>query len=72
MNTNQEHLIELENKVYAYEVALQRIAKWYGEFPYTEFNGKECSYESAHGSNGARDYMRNIAKQALEKNYEWV
>ena len=50
--------------------ALQRIADW--DLPDTgKFWDKErlvpASYESLYGSNGARDYIKNIAKEALEK-----
>ena len=27
----------------------------------------DCSYETAYGSSGARDYIRDVAKRALEK-----
>lgn len=53
------------------ESALQRIAKWHGEFPVTGrfFDDKKIiplSYGAAYGSNGERDYMRALAKEALD------
>ena len=53
------------------EAALQRIAKWYGEFPDTGlYWDKEetlkMSYSAAFGSNGERDYMRKVAQDALD------
>lgn len=53
------------------EKALERIAKWNGEFPETgkfwdEQKTRPMSYDVAYGSNGTRDYMRAIARQALD------
>jgi len=53
------------------EAALKRIAKWVGEFPqvdhfYDEEKTKRMSYAAAYGSNGERDYMRNVASKALD------
>jgi len=47
--------------------ALRRIEEWFNEFPMSGkyFDGKELTYGSAFGSNGERDYMRTIAKNAL-------
>lgn len=46
--------------------ALERIAKWRGEFPPASLrDGTPCTYETAKGSNGARDYMREVAREAL-------
>lgn len=50
--------------------ALQRIARWTGEFPDTgQFwdDGSPMSYSAAFGSNGERDYMRQVALDALSK-----
>jgi len=52
------------------EEALRRIEKWFGEFPTTgrfwdNDEKQPMSYGAAFGSNGERDYMRNIAKEAL-------
>jgi hypothetical protein len=46
------------------EKALTRIEEW-SSFPMAESNGEPCSYGVAYGSNGERDYMRGIAKFAL-------
>lgn len=52
--------------------ALEKIEKWFGEFPDTErFWDKNktdpMSYSAAFGSNGERDFMRTIAREALAK-----
>jgi len=45
---------------------LRRIANWFGEFPRVVDAIGETSYGVAYGSNGERDYMRNLAKAALD------
>lgn len=46
--------------------ALQRIACWHGEFPEVKnADGTKSSYSFAYGSNGQRDYMRQVALDAL-------
>ncbi|TAK84344.1 MAG: hypothetical protein EPO20_14745 [Betaproteobacteria bacterium] len=48
--------------------ALERIERWFGEFPptgHTWKDGSTMSYGAAYGSNGERDYMRAVARQAL-------
>lgn len=55
----------------AMKAALTRIEKWHGEFPPTgEFWDAErtrpISYAVKHGSNGERDYMREVARAALK------
>jgi len=48
--------------------ALEKIERWFGEFPSTgEFwkDGTEISYAAQYGSNGERDFMRSIARAAL-------
>lgn len=52
--------------------ALERIARWHGEFPDTgAFWDKEktrpVSFGSEYGSNGERDYMRQLAVDALKE-----
>lgn len=50
--------------------ALQRIEKWNGEFPDTGRtwdDGTPMSYFACHGSNGERDFMREIARAAIDK-----
>ena len=72
MNTSQQEQLQLiadlsiKNK--KYEAALKKISKWFGEFPPTGnfINGRETSYEGDYGSNGARDYMRAVAEEALK------
>jgi hypothetical protein len=49
--------------------ALERIARWHGEFPDTGKTwptGGAVSYAAEYGSNGERDYMRQIAVDALK------
>jgi hypothetical protein len=58
-----EQISELSN-------ALQRIEKWFGEFPSTgQFWDKDqtqpISYAAQYGSNGERDFIREIARVAL-------
>lgn len=58
---SMEKVAEMEN-------ALTRIARWIGEFPETGCtwgDGSPMSYSAAYGVNGERDYMRNLALQAL-------
>jgi hypothetical protein len=54
-----------EGRITALEAALERIARWFGEFPKVESRGEVVSYGTAYGSNGERDYMRSIAEAAL-------
>ena len=53
-----------------FKTVLERIAKWFGEFPPSNRawdDGTPMSYSAAFGSNGERDYMRGIALEALSK-----
>jgi len=48
--------------------ALEKIERWFGEFPATGRtwdDGSPMSYGAAYGSNGERDYMRGVARAAL-------
>ena len=48
--------------------ALERIRRWHGEFPETGEvleSGDPVSYGLQYGSNGERDYMRQVAAAAL-------
>lgn len=48
--------------------ALERIERWFGEFPKTGEtwpDGTPMSYGAAFGSNGERDYMCGVARDAL-------
>ncbi|HXE63142.1 MAG TPA: hypothetical protein VN519_06350 [Bryobacteraceae bacterium] len=51
--------------------ALERIERWFGEFPPTgrtwddKPGGEPMSYAAVNGSNGERDFMRGIARAAL-------
>lgn len=55
--------------------ALERIERWFGEFPATGkywlndegAAGMEMSYAACYGSNGERDFMRELARVALSK-----
>lgn len=51
------------------EDALKTIIEW-EDFPLTDQtwgNGKRMSYSVVYGSNGERDYMREIARKALKR-----
>ena len=49
------------------EAAAQRVAQWTG-FPRAKLHdGTPCSYGVAYGSNGERDYMRELLRTALAK-----
>lgn len=56
--------------------ALERIERWEGEFPDTgrfwdePKNTEPMSYSACFGSNGERDYMRQVAREALTPNAE--
>lgn len=50
--------------------ALEKIERWHGEFPDTgkfwdDETGRPMSYAACFGSNGERDFMREIAREAL-------
>jgi hypothetical protein len=52
------------------QYALQRIERWEGEFPATGRvwdDGTPMSYFACFGSNGERDFMREIAREMLVK-----
>jgi hypothetical protein len=64
----------LESRQRALREALEKIERWFGEFPETgKFwpnvdgitSDRPMSYGSAFGSNGERDYMRAVARAAL-------
>jgi hypothetical protein len=60
----------LRTKLATLQVALRRIQKWSGEFPETgQFfdndPARPVSYGAAHGSDGERDFMRQVAANAL-------
>lgn len=53
--------------------ALERIERWFGEFPETGRtwdDGSPMSYAAVYGSNGERDFMREIARDAIAKSAE--
>lgn len=52
------------------EAALRKIARWHDEFPQTDRfwddeHTQPKSYAAAFGSNGERDFMRQVALDAL-------
>ena len=52
------------------EKALAKIERWHGEFPdsgcyYDEHRTRPMSYGAAFGSSGERDFMREVARKAL-------
>jgi len=53
------------------ESALKRIERWFGEFPDTgkfwdDDKTRPVTYGACYGSNGERDFMRQIAREALQ------
>jgi len=51
--------------------ALEKIEKWFGDFPETgkfwdDEKTRPMSYSACYGSNGERDYMRSVAREALK------
>lgn len=66
--TLERELAELTVENERHRDALARIEKWFGEFPPTGRtwpDGAPLSYGAAFGSNGERDYMRQVAAEAL-------
>lgn len=50
--------------------ALQKIERWFGEFPDLGKEGlddRPVSFGARYGSNGERDFMRGIARAAIAK-----
>lgn len=67
---HQDKLDGYSAKVEELESTLEKIAKWFGEFPETGDywqDSRPVSYRAAYGSDGERDYMRRIAREALIK-----
>jgi hypothetical protein len=61
---------KLRARVNDAQYALQRIERWEGEFPATGRvwdDGTNMSYFACFGSNGERDFMREIAREMLVK-----
>lgn len=63
---------DLQHKeIEALRAALEKIERWFDEFPETgkmwpaKQGGGKVSYGSAYGSNGERDFMRGVARDAL-------
>jgi hypothetical protein len=74
LGTPEETRAALDNKdseIARLRSALERIARWHGEFPETgrywdePANTRPLTYGAAHGSSGERDYMRRVAMDAL-------
>jgi hypothetical protein len=68
---NPSTVIALLGEIEALRKALERIERWFGEFPETgmfwddDKKTRPLSYGAAFGSNGERDFMRAIARAAL-------
>lgn len=66
---------QLQQRIETLEKALRTISEW-RDFPETGLlwdspeNSRPVSYGAAYGSNGQRDYMRNVAFSALEDRIE--
>lgn len=67
----ERDLAAARSRIAELESGLQRIERWHGEFPETgrfwdePHNTQPMSYAACFGSNGERDYMREIARQLL-------
>jgi len=68
-------LSTLSEQLATARAALGRISRWHGEFPPTgqfwensdgTVSDRPMSYGAQHGSNGERDFMREIADTALD------
>ena len=65
--TTQQALENLIREHQTMKAALQRIERWFGEFPDVPGqDGKLVPYGIALGSNGERDFMREIARESLK------
>ena len=63
--SNIDHTQPMNSRMLA---ALRRIERWFGEFPPTGQqwdDGSPMSYFACYGSNGERDYMRSVARDAI-------
>ena len=59
-------IIQLRKDNDRMRAALKRIERWVGEFPDVKYrDGVNISYLMAYGSMGEREYMRKIAREAL-------
>lgn len=61
-------VVRLTQENERFRAALAKIAKWFGEFPETGRtldDGSPMSFGVCNGSNGERDYMRQVARDAL-------
>lgn len=64
LTKKDEHITELKAYIKELRHTLQTIVEW--KLPrIKDRNGNDCSYASQYGSNGERDYMRNLATKAL-------
>jgi hypothetical protein len=57
------HIVEQSGKIEALKTALKFISEW--KLPRVQTDSGDCSYGTAYGSNGERDYMIAVAKAAL-------
>lgn len=67
MDEVERLIAEQEIKLRKMKMALETIIKWqFPEVPDRQRPGHTISYGFAYGSNGERDYMINIAREALK------
>lgn len=60
-------LADSEAEIFRMKTALRIIARWHGQFPMvTDKEGLLSTYAREYGSNGERDYMRELAKTAIK------
>ena len=66
---------DMRGEIARMRAALERVARWHGEFPETgkfwdDEKTRQISYGAEYGSNGERDFMRQLALDALRPNVE--
>lgn len=68
MDIIEKGYLELKAKCDRYEPALKIVQQWQlpstGQF-WDDDKTKPMSYAACYGSNGERDFMRNVANEAL-------
>ncbi len=67
---SNKEIVVLLNDLLRQTRVLMRISRWHGEFPETgrffdDAKTRPISYWFEFGSNGERDFMRNLAKKAV-------
>ena len=68
---NRQDIAKMASEIMELRRALSVIERWHGEFPSTgkfwdDDEKRPMSYVFCYGSNGERDYMRDIARKTLK------